>query len=109
MALPNLVRSSEVARLLGVHGRTVVRWTRKLGLEYARAPVRGMPGSSPAGRVAPNCVIYLSMPEALRLVDAMLPGIANRLERGRLHRVLSARAAYYRAGAARVVHDVQPG
>ena len=107
MSLPNLVRVSELARLLGIHRKTATRWVRTMGLATVVAPVRGMPTSQPDGTApAPNCPAYVSLSEAARLIDAMLPGLANRLERARVRRLLAERTRDARDGASRVRHEV---
>ena len=108
MALPHLVRTAEVGRLLGVSGERIIIWARRMGLELARCPVRGTPTASPAGKCGRNAPMYMSMSEAFRLLDHMLPGLANQAERlGRRHNLV-VRAAYYRHGAERVKHELVP-
>ena len=108
MALPHLVRTSEVGRLLGVTGETIIKWARRLGLELARCPVRGMPTASPAGTVKRNCPMYMTHAEATKLLDAMLPGLVNKVELRRARLDLVRRASASRQGAALVTHELVP-
>jgi hypothetical protein len=106
MALPHLVRTTEVARLLGIHPDTCIRWCRRLGVQLVQCPPRGMPTSrepgTPAGRNAPA---YLGIDAAVRLVDLCLPGVVAKRERARARASLERRADRQQQGARNVVHE----
>ncbi len=68
--LVNLVRSSVVARLLGVPPQTAIAWARAIGLELVRSPK--------AGNGIDKSPAYLTVPQALDLIDRMLPRALDR-------------------------------
>lgn len=84
--LVNLLRVSEVARMLRVSNPTCVAWARAAGIELVRAPVVGR------GRTGgPNSPWYLTLDSAVLMVDKMLPARVDRLANARARRTLEAR------------------
>ena len=106
----HLIRTSEVAELLGVSRETCLRWCRRLGLELWQAPPRGMPTSKPDGtKPGRNAPAYLSIEAAIRLLDACMPGLAQRAARKRAQLCLAARARRARSEHVRVERTAMQG
>ena len=106
MALPGLVRATELARLLGVTPRTAIIWCRKLGIRIAKAPVRGTDDATPEGHRGKTSPIYVSISESVKLLEHMLPGVANFAERSRLKARIDRRAAQTARGSRNVRNEI---
>lgn len=107
MALPaGLVRTSEVARLLGVDPRSVAAWCRTLGIPLGQAPVRGSFGRCPTGRIPAHSPYYLSIDRAGELLELMLPGLANVAARKAAHVRLVTAARRQRQASSNVVNEL---
>ena len=107
MALPGLVRVTTVAKLLGTRPQNVARWCRRLGIPLAQAPVRGVPKAKPPGTPGRGGgPLYLSVSEGARLLDAMMPGLANLAERRDTYVKLRRQATRERATSKNVQNEV---
>jgi hypothetical protein len=74
-----LVKTADIAKSLGVNRLTVIKWCDKLGIPMIKSPVANHDEIS-----FRHAHRYLTIPNAVRLIDAMLPGMAMKLERDRL-------------------------
>jgi hypothetical protein len=96
--LTRLVRLTTVARMLGVDKRTCESWLSARGCSTIRSPL--------AGRHATNSPRYVSLEGAVALVDALLPGKANRLALARSRAWLRAQAARLEESTRNLEHQI---
>lgn len=74
-----LVKTADIAKSLGVNRLTVISWCNKLGIPMVKSPV-----ANHADISFRHAHRYLTIRNAVKLIDAMLPGMAMKLERDRL-------------------------
>ena len=99
VALVNLVRLSVVARLLGVSCHTARAWAAATGVTIIRSPLAGRStlGASPA---------YVSVPDAVAIIDRMLPRQVDRAANRRAHARLREQAARLTDSTRNLQHEV---
>lgn len=73
------MKTADLAKSLGVNRLTVINWCDKLGIPMVKSPVANHDVIS-----FRHAHRYLTIPNAVKLIDAMLPGMAMKLERDRL-------------------------
>jgi hypothetical protein len=73
--LVGLIRCSALARMLGVHAKTVEDWCTRSGLTMTRRPVLGLGRTSGSPGKSPW---YLTTGQAATLIDLMLPKVVDR-------------------------------
>jgi hypothetical protein len=99
--LTNLLRVSEVARMLRVSNPTCVSWARAAGIELVRAPVVGYGRTGGA-----NSPWYIPLDAAVMLVDRMLPRRVDRLANARVRALLASRCRTREESTRNLAHTV---